>query len=92
MTKKKDFTNNVDLDLNGTPNDAVIESIIKPGDAPTDGQAFPKMFDAHDISAITGIHYVTITKYFKTGKIRGQKFGRTWKATSEAIKEYMEGK
>lgn len=57
-----------------------------------DIEKFPKLYNALQISEITGMHYVTITKLFKAGKIKGRKMGRTWKATEQSIVDFMNGR
>lgn len=88
MTKAKENTFDTDLDEN-IQDAAVGAFVTQEHAAPVPATPFPKMFDAHDISNITGIHYVTVTKLFKAGKIKGKKFGRTWKATEQAVKDYL---
>lgn len=89
MTSKKN-DNVFDTDLDENIQDAAVAAFVtQDKGAPAPSTPFPKMFDAHDISNITGIHYVTVTKLFKDGKIKGRKFGRTWKATEQAVKDFM---
>lgn len=87
-TKAKE--NTFDTELDESIQDAAVGAFVtQENAAPVPATPFPKMFDAHDIAAITGIHYVTVTKLFKDGRIKGKKFGRTWKATEQAVKDFM---
>ena len=62
-TKAKNKENVFDTDLDDNIQDAAVGAFVTQDDAPpAPVTPFPKMFDAHDIANITGIHYVTVTK------------------------------
>lgn len=94
MSKKETFDFDTSIDKDNDTKTAVKSFLSDAEDKPRTTTApeidgLPKMYDAHDIAEITGIHYVSVTKLFKDGRIKGKKFGRTWKATEQALKEFM---
>jgi len=51
------------------------------------------LFEVSEICKKFGLHPVTVRRYFKRGKLRGQKIGKKWYITEEAIRDlFNEGK
>jgi len=51
-----------------------------------------KLYSIKELSELTGTSGETLRKYLKTGRIKGQKLGKTWYATEEALRDYFNRK
>ena len=49
-----------------------------------------RLYDAKEIAAMLGLHLRTVQVLFRTGKIRGMKIGRSWKAYQSDIDAYLQ--
>jgi excisionase family DNA binding protein len=49
-----------------------------------------ELYDAKQVARILGLHLRTVQQFFKSGKIRGLKVGRTWKASMADIQAYLD--
>jgi len=49
------------------------------------------LFDVRELSKKFGLHPVTVRSLFREGKLKGQKIGKRWYLTEEALREYFEG-
>lgn len=47
------------------------------------------VYDVNDLIDILNVTRVTIIKYIKLGKIKGFKFGNSWRVTEEALREFI---
>lgn len=51
-----------------------------------------KFYTISELSEILSLHPDTIRILFRSGKLKGYKVGREWRATEETLKEYLESK
>jgi excisionase family DNA binding protein len=49
-----------------------------------------RLYDAKEIATLLGLHLRTVQVMFKTGKLRGMKVGRNWKAYQSDIDAYLQ--
>jgi excisionase family DNA binding protein len=47
------------------------------------------LFEVKELCEKFGLHPVTIRKYMKRGRLRGQKIGKKWYITEEALRDYF---
>lgn len=51
-----------------------------------------KLYSIKELSELTGVSGETLRKYLSSGKIAGQKFGKTWYVTEEKLRDYFNQK
>jgi len=47
------------------------------------------LYDVNDLIDILKVTRVTVIKYIKLGKIKGFKFGNSWRVTEESLLEFF---
>ncbi len=47
------------------------------------------IYDVNDLIDILKVTRITIIKYIKLGKIKGFKFGNSWRVTEESLREFI---
>ena len=48
-----------------------------------------ELYDLQELSKKLGIHLVTIQRYCRKGKLKGQKIGRGWQVSGENLKAFI---
>jgi excisionase family DNA binding protein len=48
-----------------------------------------ELYDLQELSKKLGIHLVTLQRYCRKGKLRGQKIGRGWQVSDENLKAFI---
>lgn len=49
-----------------------------------------KFYSVKEIAKAFNLTEPTVREYFRTGKIKAQKFGVSWYTTEQAVKDYFE--
>jgi excisionase family DNA binding protein len=48
-------------------------------------------YSINELSALWGKHRISIYRYIKSGKLKGQKIGDEWRVTQDAVDEFIRG-
>lgn len=48
-----------------------------------------ELYDLQELSKKLGVHFVTLERYCRQGKIRAQKIGRSWQVSGENLKAFI---
>ena len=51
-----------------------------------------RVFTIQEIMELLDVSEVTVRRYYRAGKLKGQKFGKNFYITESALKEFLEGK
>jgi excisionase family DNA binding protein len=50
-----------------------------------------EIYSVPELSQLLSLHPVTIRNYIRGGRIRAQKVGRSWRISSDNLKEFLNG-
>ena len=48
-----------------------------------------ELYDLRELSKKLGVHFVTLERYCRQGKIKAQKIGRSWQVSGENLKAFI---
>ena len=51
------------------------------------GRRMDEYKTAEEVAALAGVHVVTVWRWLRAGKIKGKKFGRSWRIHPDELKK-----